>query len=40
MNQPCGHCVTGRLLTNPCSFSILDLGADGDVGSGKDDNDD
>ena len=39
MNQPCGHYVTGCLLTNPHSFSIPDLGADGDVGSSEDDND-
>ena len=40
MNQPRGHCVTGRLLTNPRSFLIPDLGADGDVDGSEDDDDD
>ena len=39
MNQPRGHCITGRLLTNTRSFLFPDLGADSDVGGGEDDDD-
>ena len=31
MNQPCGHCLTGHLLTKPHNFSFPDLDADDDV---------
>ena len=39
MNQPRGHCITGRLLTNTRSFLFPDLSADSDVGGGEDDDD-